>query len=101
MTLKTLTILLFTALLFSCSAQAGPRKSHHQLHHGDYHFKQHRHHHKHKHKHKRRKHDCRHQAHYRGAAYSPAYLVPGHGLDLRFGFPQGQAVIIYRSPYGY
>lgn len=113
-TLKTITILLFTVSLFSCSAHAGPREHRYKSHHDGYYIEHQRHHHKHKNKHIRkhkrkhksrrhrhRHHDCGHYVHYRGSAHSPAYVIPGLELSMRYGFPAGEAAILYRSPYGY
>lgn len=103
MTLKTVAILFFTALLFSCAAHAGPREGRYQPHHGAHHHQYQRHHHKHghKYKHMRRKHDHHYRAHYRGVAIAPVYVVPRLELGLRYGFAAGEAVIVYRSPYDY
>ena len=107
MKLKTLALMIGASMLLSCSVQAGNRHGSHDGHHGNKHHGSH-YQKRHKHRHYKRadrRHDCQHRSHYRSAAYGPVHAVPRLQVGIRYGFPAGEAMIVYQpyqpGAYGY
>lgn len=96
MTLKSIASIFGASILLSASAHAGNRHGHHDSydseHHGGHYQDHHKSHHRRHHSHKPRRHACRHKSHYRAVRFDPRYE-----LDMRFGIPGGDAIIVYRA----
>jgi len=100
---KTLLVLLFSlTMLASHSAMAGHRDGYHERHYRGHHAKHHRHHQKHHGRfyrsHGKRGFRCGHRSHFRHGRYARFYDVPHIVLDVRYGYPDRGAVLVY-EPY--
>ena len=92
MTLKPIALIFGASILLSATAHAGNRHGHHHWYHQGHHVDYHQKHHRHRDSHKARRHACRHESHYRAVRFDPRYE-----LDMRFGIPGGDAIIVYRA----